>query len=422
MMNDHYTETYRTLTPSLLKSNGVAVKQAISGRLRVRIPGMRHKKQESGWMQSHLDTVEGITRVESRMAASGSVIVYFDPHTISIRSILSLILCQLRRPEVYPDPPEIIPGFRNRCGLCDCENRSLFQSKLRRVIALSGVMAFALIRSWIFKWTLLQTPLSFLGLAAIAGTVPLIREAIEDTVERKRVTVKPFLSVGAIFTIAMGEAFSAVQILWIYNVAELTEDYVAQRSREAIRNILEVAPANAYVMIDGMEVETKVSDIKPDDVVAVHTGEKIPVDGIILDGDALVDEATINGRSEAVHRTIGDTVFAGTILSQGTLFIRTVKTGEETYLAGIIKMVEASLSNKAPAEHKADQLAARLLKIGLAATAATPAVDAGSHAGADGHAGDVLPLRHGACRLIGRHGRFGQRRRTLHSDQRRTLP
>ena len=371
-MNEHYTETYKALNTSFLKANGVVVKQSISGRMRVRIPKMMHKKRENAWMQSHLNTIEGITRTESRMDRSGSVIVYFDADTISTRSILSLIICQLQRPETYsPDSSEIIPGFQTQCGVCDCENKATFKTKLRRVIALSGVMAFTLIRKWVFGLTLAQTPLSFLGLAAIAGTIPLLKEAVEDTVEKKRVTVKPFLSAGAIFTIVMGEAFSAVQILWIYNVAELTEDYVAQRSRQAIRNILEVAPANAYVMIDGMEVETPVADIRPDDVVAVHTGEKIPVDGIILDGDAVVDEASINGRSETVHHTIGDEVYAGTIISQGTLFIRTVKTGEDTYLAGIMKMVEDSLATKAPAEHKADQLAARLMKIGLAATAAT---------------------------------------------------
>jgi len=146
---------------------------------------------------------------------------------------------------------------------------------------------------------------------------------------------------------------------------------VARRSRQAIRDILEVAPANAFIMINGMEVETPVADIRPGDIVVVHTGEKIPVDGIVREGEALVDEATINGRSEAVTRRRGDTVWAGTIISQGLLFIHTGKTGEDTYLAHIMQMVEDSLSNKAPVEQKADELAGRLLKIGLAATALT---------------------------------------------------
>ena len=370
-MNEYYAKIYKALTPAFLKANGIVVKQSMSGRIRVRIPRMLHKKQENRWMQSHLNNVEGIIKAESRMAYSGSVIVHFNTNDISARSILALIVCQLSHPETYPDSPEIIPGFENKCELYDCKNKQTFKAKLRSVILLTGVMAHALIRSWIFKLTLGQNPLSFLGIAAIAGTIPLLKEAVEDTVEKKRVTVKPFLTAGSIFTIAMGEAFSAIQILWIYNVAELTEDYVAQRSRQAIRNILEVAPANTYVMVDGMEVEIAVADIRPDDVVAAHTGEKIPVDGIILDGDALVDEASINGRSEAVHRSIGEEVYAGTIISQGTLFIRTVKTGKNTYLSGIMKMVEDSLANKAPAEHKADQLAARLMKIGLTATIAT---------------------------------------------------
>ncbi len=363
------------ITRSLLKKNGIRVRQFIPGRMRVQVTACLQNSEKSSWMQKFMTGQKGVIRADVR-APSGSVIILFDPDKTGLDRLIQAVLTQVSHPVTFAhdDPVGADDATCTAACLCDTPDDASFSTKARRVTWLSSVMIFALARKWIFGMALAQTPLSFLGLAAIAGTVPLIKEAVEDTAEKKKVTVKPFLAAGSIATIAMGQAFSAIQILWIYNVAELTEDYVAQRSRKAIRNILEVAPATAYVMRDGMEVETAVADIRPDDVVASHTGEKIPVDGTILDGDALVDEATINGRSEAVFKAIGDEVFAGTIISQGTLFIRTVKTGQDTYLAGIMRMVEDSLANKAPAEQKADQLAARLMKIGLAATALTFAV------------------------------------------------
>ncbi len=367
-MNNKKYNSVSYISKSILSKNGICVRQSMAGRMRVQVKALRYNEKKSGWMALYLKGVDGITGAEAR-SVSGSVIVTFDSSAVTARTIMAAILSQVLSPKKFDLEPAAGPAADILA--CECAGDAGFGTKLKRVAWLSSVMVYAVVRRFVFGAVLAQNPLSFLGLAAMAGTIPLVKEAIADTAQKKKVTVKPFLAAGAIATICMGEAFSAIQILWIYNVAETTEDYVAQRSRKAIRDILDVTPPNAYVMVDGMEVETPVAQIRVDDIVAAHTGEKIPVDGTILDGDALVDEATINGRAEAVVKNIGDKVYAGTIISQGTLFIRTVKTGEDTYLAGIMRMVEDSLANKAPAEHKADELAARLLKIGLAATLAT---------------------------------------------------
>jgi cation-transporting P-type ATPase C len=365
------------LTTGLLKKAGVSVKQAMPGRMRVRVAGLRGKDRQAGWMRDQLLQAAGVVSVEAR-PVSGSVIVIFNPREVTVRTLLTLIIQQVFRPLAGTDAgtrtrtvAEPAPGCRQGCSACERQARAFFGAKLRRVVWLTGWMGYVVLRKWVFRLPLVQTPFSLLGVVALLGALPLAREAIIDITVKKKVTVTPFLAAGSLITIAMGQAFSALQILWIYNVAELTEEYVAQRSRQAIRDILQVAPANAFVMINGMEVETPVSRIRPGDVVAVHTGERIPVDGEVGEGEALVDESSINGRSEAMLRGRGDQVFAGTIISQGVMFIRTVKTGEDTYLAHVMKMVEDSLANKAPVEQKADQLAGRLMKIGFAATALT---------------------------------------------------
>ncbi len=361
----------RRLDRALLKKAGLVVKQSMQGRMRVRVKSLRHREDGCMWMQGRLRQFPGVLSVETRLL-SGSVIVYFDPEKTSGKLLLLEMAEQVFRPVLYEHQasPDIQDSSLRSCA-CSCGQEKAISGKLRRVLFLSGFMAYSLVRTWFFRLPVVQTPFSLLGFVAIAGTVPLLKEALRDTLEKKRLSVKPFLALGSMTTVFMGEAFSALQILWIYNVAELTEEYVAQKSRQAIRDILEIEPQNAYVLRDGVEVETVVADIVPGDVVVVHTGEKMPVDGRVNSGEALVDEASINGRSETVLHVAGDRVFAGTIVSQGILFVTTEKTGEDTYLAHIARMVEESMANRAPVEQKADQLAARLLKIGLFATGLT---------------------------------------------------
>jgi cation-transporting P-type ATPase C len=374
-MNRNIKETRLLLTRSRLRQAGITVKQAMAGRIRIRIKSLRRNETRAAWMRQHLLQGRDVTTVNTRLA-TGSVIIIFQPEGITIRSLLTEIFEQVVRPVKYamPEPSPAFPVVGSRDY--DCATPSSLTSKLRRIVLLTGFVIYAAIRSWIFKLPLAQNPMSLAAMVALAATAPLIREAAADLSKKKGISLRPFLAVGCIVTIAMGEAFTALEIIWVYNAAELTEDYVAERSRRAIRNILQVAPQNAFVMIDGMEMEIKVEDIRPGDIVAVHTGEKIPVDGEVTDGEALVDEASINGRAEATLRRTGDSVFAGTFVSQGTMFIVTVKTGEETYLAGIMRMVEDSMANKAPVEQKADELASRLMKIGFAATVTTLLVTA----------------------------------------------
>lgn len=368
-MNVIISDNQLQINKPLLKKIGITVKQAMPGRMRIRVKSLRYRKKSSAWMGEHLKTAPGVSNVETNHV-TGSVIIFFNPEQTTIKTLLREVVEQVLHPLAYPEPPELSGVNINGCKSCDGGTEKTWMKKKQTVVWLSGFMLYAAVRMFIFKLPLLLTPFSLIGVVAMLGTVPLVRESLKDLRENK-VTVKPFLAAGSLVTIAMGQAFSALQIIWIYNVAEMSEDYVGRRSRQAIRNILEVAPANAFVMINGMEVETKVADIRPGDIVAVHTGEKIPVDGKVQDGEALVDEASINGRSEAVLHKRGDTVYAGTIISQGILFIETEKTGADTYLAHIMQMVEDSMNNRAPVEQKADQLAKRLMKIGLAATALT---------------------------------------------------
>jgi cation-transporting P-type ATPase C len=181
----------------------------------------------------------------------------------------------------------------------------------------------------------------------------------------------PFLTVACGLAIALGEALTALEIIWVLAIGMLLEEYVAERARRGIRDILQVDAENAFVLSEAGEVETPVSDLRVGDRIVVRAGQKIPVDGAVLDGEALVDESHITGRSEPEIRRPNDWVYAGTRVEQGSLTLRADKIGEQTYLSRMIHLVEESLAEPAAIEKKADVLAVRLMRLGTVATVAT---------------------------------------------------
>jgi cation-transporting P-type ATPase C len=239
------------------------------------------------------------------------------------------------------------------------------------LVAITGYSAYLLVRRLIFGSAVSQGPLSLTGVVAAVGSFPLMRHAWQDLHERRGISLFPFLAGTCLLAIIMGEAFTALEVIWISGLSMLLEDYVTDRSRRAIREALQVTTRNAFVLVQHREKEIPAEEVRPGDTVVVHTSEKIPADGVVLRGEALVDEASITGRAGLELRTVNHRVYAGTIVHQGLIYVRAEKVGEETYLNRILQLVQDSLANRAPAEKTADVLAARLVRLGALATVGT---------------------------------------------------
>ncbi|RLB67180.1 MAG: cation-transporting P-type ATPase, partial [Deltaproteobacteria bacterium] len=356
-----------------LSQKGLRVRHSIPGRMRVRVEDIRHNGNRAAALKDWLARQPDVTDSETR-PVTGSVILFYDPDKVSPSGLFKL-LDQWLGSDQFAEPDH--EGQRPRtCGLkCPvCRpskpERSLF-SRLIEVIALTGFMAYVLIREVIFKSPVSQGPFSLTALVAVVGALPLLKHAWENLRQGWHMSLFPFLAVSCVVAIFIGEALAAMEIIWILRIGMLLEDYVDERSRRAIRDILQVAAKNTFIVIEGVEVEIPADQVKASNTVVCHTGEKIPVDGVVLEGEALVDEAPITGRSEPEVRRPEDRVFAGTIVQQGTIFIRAEKVGDETYLCRILHLVEDSLENRAPSEKRADMLASRLMRISVVAVLGT---------------------------------------------------
>ena len=127
---------------------------------------------------------------------------------------------------------------------------------------------------------------------------------------------------------------------------------------DAIRKLMGLRPRKAYVVRDGIEVEISIDQVEVGDLVLVRPGEKIPVDGIVVDGRSSVDESMLTGESMPVEKTPGEEVIGSTINKLGLLKFEATKVGKETVLAQIIKLVEEAQSSKAPIQNLVDKISA----------------------------------------------------------------
>jgi Cu+-exporting ATPase len=165
---------------------------------------------------------------------------------------------------------------------------------------------------------------------------------------------------------------SAATILTLITLGKFLETRSKGKTGEAIAKLMDLAPKTATVVRDGAEVEISVDDVVIGDVVVVRPGGAIPVDGVVLEGRAAVDQSALTGESVPVEKTVGDRVAAATINKTGFLKFRADKIGEDTTLAQIIRLVEEAGSSKAPIARLADKIAGVFVPVvmGIAVLAA----------------------------------------------------
>lgn len=126
------------------------------------------------------------------------------------------------------------------------------------------------------------------------------------------------------------------------------------KTSEAIKKLMGLAPKTAIVIHDGKEIETPIDEVEIDDVILVKPGEKIPVDGVVLEGHTAIDESMLTGESMPVDKKDGDKVYAASINKNGSIRFKATKVGGDTALAQIIKLVEDAQGSKAPIAQMAD--------------------------------------------------------------------
>ena len=199
---------------------------------------------------------------------------------------------------------------------------------------------------------------------------PILREAVENVLER-RMTMELSMTIAIVAAAAISEFFTAIVVAFFVLLAEELEHMTVQRGRNAIRDLVDFVPREARVRRGGEIITVEVSDIRIGESVLVSPGEKIPVDGTVVDGHSSVDQSRITGESIPAEKTAGAMVYAGSINQVGSLEIRVDRVGRDTSFGRIIEAVEKAEQSRAPVQRMADKLAGYLVYFSFAAAIIT---------------------------------------------------
>lgn len=161
----------------------------------------------------------------------------------------------------------------------------------------------------------------------------------------------------------MGYFLESTLIIGFVLLGRTLERMMKHRATEALESLLELQPSKARLLKDGKEFEVNVDELKEGDIILVKPGEKIPSDGVVIDGFSYVDQSMITGESIPVEKKAGDEVIGGTINKTGILKIKITKVGAETLISQVIKTVEEAILSRTPIQRLADKIASFFVPI-----------------------------------------------------------
>ena len=207
------------------------------------------------------------------------------------------------------------------------------------------------------RW-FLPTPLRVVFV--VAGYMAFLRAALHELAQ-PRLTV-PVLDASAIgISFVKRDVDTAGQTMFLLNVGELLEDYTRAMSENELINSLLDVPDKAQKVVGDTEVSVAATELEPGDLVAVRTGMSICIDGVVEQGSAMVNQATLTGEPLAVERSAGDDVFAGTVVEDGSILVRVRANTAQTKLRSIVSLVQTADSLKSEGQSHMEDLANKIV-------------------------------------------------------------
>lgn len=158
------------------------------------------------------------------------------------------------------------------------------------------------------------------------------------------------MAVASIAAIAIGEYPEAVAVMLFYQVGEWFEDYAVDKSRDSIQSLVGLRPDKAFVLRDGAFVQAAPEEVQVGDTIQVKPGERVPLDGTVIEGDSFVDTSALTGESVPRQITSGSIAMAGFVNQQGLITVKVTKSAEESSVSRILELVEDAADKKAHAE------------------------------------------------------------------------
>lgn len=238
---------------------------------------------------------------------------------------------------------------------------------------LSGITATViggifLVISFILSRTEISLPVDPAWITVIISGVPLLYLAVWRIIYNpgiSKISSALLITVAMIAAIIIGDLFAAGEVAFIMAIGAILEDMTTNRAKKGLSKLINLAPTEGRRISDGKEEMVKAADIKKGDVIRILPGETIPADGKVISGETSVDQSVMTGESLPVDKSKGDEVYSGTINRFGAFDISVTRSGQDSSLQRLIKLVEEAENRKAPMARIADRAASWLVPAAL---------------------------------------------------------
>jgi cation-transporting P-type ATPase C len=333
-----------------------------AGRMRVAVPWVRSDPRRAVAVEEAVDRQDGV-RVVHAYPRTGSVVVWYSPKRCDRSAVLGAIT------EAKYTAAGLIPARAPHSS--EIRNADV----LRMVIG-GASLALLGVRRYVFARPPLLGPtgrLAATGVTIFTG-YPFLRGALRS-IRSGRAGTDALVSAATVASLVLRENVVALTVLWLLNIGEYLQDLTLRRTRRAISDLLRGSADTAWIrMGDGNEVQVPIDTVQIGDDVVVHDHVAIPVDGEVVDGEAVVDQSAITGETLPVSVLAGSTVHAGSVVMRGCLVVRARAVGSQTAIGRIIARVEEAQHDRAPIQTVGENFSRRFVPTSFIVSALTLAI------------------------------------------------
>lgn len=247
------------------------------------------------------------------------------------------------------------------------EDNRLFQKYIPHMELIAALLSGLLIVSgWLlarYDWQLTST-LVFVC-AYLIGGFAKAKEGIEDTISSKQLNVELLMVLAAIGSALIGYWVEGAILIFIFALSGAMERYTMDKSKRELSALMALQPEEAWKVTNGQEERVSVAMLSVGDHLLIKPGERVPTDGIIIEGTTTIDESAITGESIPVSKSLTNEIYAGTVNMRGTIVMEMTKPSSETLFQKIIALVQSAQTEKSPSQQFIERFEGTYVKIVL---------------------------------------------------------